>query len=102
MAPERRAVVRGIAQPELLLNGGRKLPVGQIAPGAGTARSLQFGLEELGRQFHDVIKARPLHLALAVSLGNHRHGQPGFLRQPFHRLGEAQPLLFHKKCENVA
>ena len=102
MAAQRLAVVGGIAEAELLLDGRRKLAVGEIAPGPGAAGRLQLRLEELRRNFHDVVKACALFLASCISFRDLGHGKPGFHGKAFHRFGEAQALLLDQEGEDVA
>jgi hypothetical protein len=78
------------------------MPVRQIAPRLGAARRLQFGLEELRGNFHDIVKACALLLALHVSFRHLRHGEARLPRQPLDGLGEAHALLLDEEGEDVA
>ncbi len=57
MLAQRRTAVGGIAEAELLLDGGRELAVGKVAPGPGTTPRLELGGKEAGGDFHDIVKA---------------------------------------------
>ena len=97
-----RAVIGPIAQAEFLLDGGRQLPVRQIAPCLGATCRLQFHLKELRRHFHYIIETCASLLALNISFRNLRHGKPRLHGEMLHRLGKFQAFLLDQKSEDVA
>ena len=102
MASQGRLVIGRIADAEFALHRARQSAVGKIAACLGPARRLQFGLEEGGRHFHDVIKRGALLLARFILGSGNRHRQSGVGRQALDCFRKAQSVLFDKKSEDVA
>ncbi len=102
LVAEPRPVIAGIADAEFLLHGGGEIAVGEIAAGLGTMRRLQFGLEQFGGNFHDVIEACTDSITRHVSFGNDRHGKPGIGGETLHRFRKAQALLLDEEGEDIA
>jgi hypothetical protein len=99
---QRSAIGRRVADAEFALKLGAEAAVHQVAPGGGAGPALQRRLEEFRRDFHHLVEARPLAVALLGVRVARRHRHAGLAGQTLDRLGERKAFRLHHEGEDVA